>query len=360
MTSIRAYSRRITGLRHLLSDQGVDALLVIKREDVRYLTGFSGSAGVVLINARKVCLITDFRYQVQARRETSGIQVLIQKKDQVSAIADTVVRYDMDTVWFEESALTVEGLKKLKKQGLKLKGCGDLIGGLRERKDAAELASIRRAVQRAEDSFRKLTKQIKAGVTERELAFRLEYLMREQGARKAAFDTIVASGPNGAMPHASITDRRIRKGDLVTFDFGAEADGYYSDMTRTVCIGSPTPRQRRLYDLVLSAQQAAVSRVLPGVTCKSIDDAARSVIEKAGFGKEFGHGTGHGIGLMVHERPSVSRLSKDRVTEGMVFTVEPGIYIDGWGGIRIEDMVLAEKGGVNMLTSLPRDLSILS
>jgi Xaa-Pro aminopeptidase len=230
---------------------------------------------------------------------------------------------------------------------------------LRLRKDSHELAHIRLAIRRAEESFRELQQFIKPGATERELALKLEYLMRDKGARRAAFDTIVASAGNGAMPHASVTGRRIRKGDLVTIDFGAEANGYCCDITRTICIGRPTARQREIHELVRSAQESAMKSVRPGVSCKSVDDAAREVIRKAGHGAHFGHGTGHGIGLMVHEGPSVSPLSKDSVEPGMVFTVEPGVYIPGWGGVRIEDMVLATDGGIKVLTTLPRELESL-
>jgi Xaa-Pro aminopeptidase len=237
-----------------------------------------------------------------------------------------------------------------------LRGRRDLVRELRLRKDRHELAHIRLAVRRAEESFRELKSFIRPGAREQELALKLEYLMREKGARKAAFDTIVASGGNGAMPHASVTNRRIKKGDLVTFDFGAEANGYYCDITRTYCIGRPSPRQREIHELVLQAQAAAIRSVRPGVTCTSVDAAAREMIQQAGHGKHFGHGTGHGIGLMVHEGPSVSPLSKDHVEQDMVFTVEPGVYVPGWGGVRIEDMVLVTGNGSRILTTLPREL----
>ena len=230
---------------------------------------------------------------------------------------------------------------------------------LRRRKDEQELLSIRKAIRRAEASFQELKKYIRPGARERGLAFMLECLMREKGVRKAAFDTIVASGRNGAMPHASVTDRRIKKGDLATFDFGAEADGYFCDITRTVCVGRPSAGQREIHALVLAAQTAAIKSVRPGMSCKAVDDAARDTIIKAGHGKHFGHGTGHGIGLMVHEGPSLSPLTRDQVERDMVFTIEPGVYIPGWGGVRIEDMVLVTESGAKVLTRLPRELESL-
>jgi Xaa-Pro aminopeptidase len=265
----------------------------------------------------------------------------------------------MKTLWFEESALTIEELKKMQKLGLKLHGHREMLRHLRMRKDREELASLRKAIRRAEISFQELLRYIKPGVAERELGLTLESLMREKGARKAAFDTIVASAGNGAMPHASVSNRRLRKGDLVTIDFGAEADGYYCDITRTLCVGKPTARQKEIHGLVLQAQAAAMQSVRPGVSCKTVDSIAREIITRAGHGAHFGHGTGHGIGLMVHEGPSVSFLSTDVVEQDMVFTVEPGVYIPGWGGVRIEDMVLVTEQGRKVLTSLPRELEIL-
>lgn len=355
----RPRPNRIDRLRHLMKAEGVDALLVTKRENVRYLTGFTGSAGSVMIASGRPWLITDFRYNLQARQETSGLEILIQKTDFPSALRDAADRTGVEKLWFDESSLTIEGLKKLRKQRLTLKGHRDLVGELRQRKDEQELVSIRKAIRRATESFQELKKYIRPGARERGLAFMLEFLMREKGARKAAFDTIVASGRNGAMPHASVTDRRIKKGDLVTFDFGAEADGYFCDITRTLCVGRPSARQREIHALVLSAQTAAIKSVYPGISCKTVDDAARDTIKKAGHGGHFGHGTGHGIGLMVHEGPSLSPLTRDRVERDMVFTIEPGVYIPDWGGVRIEDMVLVTESGAKVLTALPRELESL-
>jgi Xaa-Pro aminopeptidase len=339
-----------------MQQEGIDAFLVTRREDVHYLSGFTGSAGSLLVAFGKPFLITDFRYKLQARNETTGVSVLIQKTDFGATLGDVAKRVKAKQIFFDESALTVALLKKLKKKGLTLIGSKDLVGKLRQRKDEYELRSIRLAIKRAEESFQELTQYIKPGITEQEIGLKLEFLMREKGSRKPAFDTIVASAANGAMPHASITNRRIRKGDLVTIDFGAEANGYFSDITRTLCVGRPTQKQQKIHALVLEAQTAAIRSIKPGASCKSIDSAARSVIQKAGHGKHFGHGTGHGIGLMVHEGPSVSRLSQDQVEPGMVFSVEPGVYVPGWGGIRIEDLVLVTETGAKVLTRLPREL----
>jgi Xaa-Pro aminopeptidase len=350
--------QRLMRLRRLMDREGVLSLLITRREDVRYLTGFTGSAGSLLVASGKPCLITDFRYKLQAGKETTGATVLIQKRDFFTSLREVMDRSGTDTLWLDESSLTIELVKNLKKLGLRAREHRDLVRELRLCKDRSELAHLRTAIRRAEESFRELSRHVKPGATERELGLKLEYLMRDKGARKAAFDTIVASGGNGAMPHASMTNRRLRTGDLVTFDFGAESGGYFCDITRTVCLGRPSARQREVHDLVSRAQAAALGRIKPGVSCKSVDDAAREVIRSAGHGEHFGHGTGHGIGLMVHEGPSVSPLSKDQVETDMVFTVEPGVYIPGWGGVRIEDMVRATETGMQLMTTLPRGLEL--
>jgi Xaa-Pro aminopeptidase len=348
---------RIVMLRKVMRERGIGALLVTRHENVRYLTGFTGSAGSAIIGpSGRPVLVTDFRYQEQAAAEAPGVKLLIQKKDHFSAIRSAAEQAGTGALWFDESSLTLDRVKALRKLKLQLRGTKDLVAELRQRKDASELALIRKAVRRAEHAFRDLLPAVKPGTTERELGLRLEMLIREHGSRRAAFDIIVASGKNGAMPHASASNRRLRSGDLVTFDFGAEADGYYSDITRTICVGRPTAQQREVYDLVLRAQKAAIQAAGPGIACASVDQAARSMIENAGRGKQFGHATGHGIGLMVHEAPAVSALSKADLREGMVFTVEPGVYIPGWGGVRIEDMVSVTGEGHQVLTGLSREL----
>ncbi len=356
----RPEQRRIAMLRKRMKAGDIKALLVSRREDVRYLTGFTGSAGSVIVTGGRPCLVTDFRYKTQARKETDSVSLRIQKKDHFSAVRETAGHLGADELWFDEASLTVDAFKKLKRLGLKLTGCSDLVGELRQHKDGYELANIRRAIRRAEESFLELRKYLRPGITERELGFKLECLMKGKGARRPAFDTIVASGKNGSMPHATLTGKRIKRGDLVTIDFGAESEGYFSDITRTVCVGKPSPRQREIHDLVLRAQAEAIKSVRPGVSCKAVDDAARDVIKKAGHGKHFGHATGHGIGLMVHEGPSISSLSKAMVESGMVFTVEPGVYVPEWGGVRIEDMVMVTENGVHVLTTLPRTIDFKS
>ncbi len=347
---------RVSRLRRIMRRRGIPSLLVMTREDVRYLTGFTGSAGQVLVASRGASLITDFRYQVQAARQVRSMDVVVLKRDAATAIRETAARFGAKQVCFDESSLTVERIRLLRRQGLRLKGVSNPVAELRQSKDEVEIARIRKAIRRAEESFRELRRALRAGMTEQELGLRLEFLMRERGASRAAFDSIVASGPNGAMPHAVVSNRRLREGDLVTIDFGAEADGYFCDITRTFCVGRPTARQRAVHDLVLRAQEQAIKAIRPGVRCAAVDAAARDLIVAACHGEHFGHATGHGIGLAVHEGPSLSSLSKQTLAAGMVVTVEPGVYVPGWGGVRIEDMVLVTDRGARLLTSLPRDL----
>ncbi len=343
-------------LRRLMAERRIGALLVTQRENVRYLTGFTGSAGSVIIGAGRTVLITDFRYQVQSQRETSGVTIHIQTKDLPSAVQETARRLQVDALWYDEASFTLDRVRALRKKGLALKGAKDPVTQLRRCKDSAELRAVRKAIRRAEEAFRRLRRHIRPGAVERDLGLKLEWFMREQGSRRAAFDLIVASGRNGAMPHASVSGRRLRQGDLVTIDFGAEADGYFCDLTRTVSVGTPTPRQRAIHALVLKAQQAAIEAIAPGAACRDIDAAARGLISDAGHAKHFGHATGHGVGLLVHEAPSLSSRSADRLETGMIVTVEPGIYVPGWGGVRIEDMVLVTDRKGRVLTSLPKGL----
>lgn len=345
-------------LRSLMGELGIGSLLVTRRENIRYLTGFTGSAGVVVQYGSTMYLITDFRYKLQAGREAAGVRILIQKNDWTGSFHELARRTGMQEVWYDDTSLTGDTLRKLRAPGLKLKGRGDVVADLRKRKDQREIRSIRTALRRAERSFQELAPSIRPGVTEQDLALQLEFLMRRKGARRSAFDIIVASGGNGAMPHASVTSRRLRRGDLVTFDFGAEADGYFCDLTRTFCVGSPDRKQRAIHELVQQAQQAAIRACRPGVACSTVDAAARDIIAGAGYGDCFGHGTGHGVGLMVHEAPRLSPTSKDVLEQGMVVTIEPGVYIPGWGGVRIEDMVLVSEQGPKVLSSFSRGWNV--
>ena len=337
----------------------MDALLVTKPEHVRYLTGFTGSAGAVLLGPRRTLLITDGRYAVQAAREAAGAAVRILRRGETLAdrVGREAARWGIRRLGFEPAALSVAAYRELRRRlgGVRLAGVRNGVDLLRRVKSAQEIRRISQAAARAERAFRAVKERIRPGAVEAEIALALEAAMRREGAARPAFDLIVAAGPRSAMPHAKASGRRLRRGDLVVVDFGAEAGGYFSDMTRTVYLGRrPRGWRRRILETVLRAQEAALAAVRPGVPLADVDRAAREVIRRAGFGRYFGHGTGHGIGLEVHEAPSVTPASTARAEPGMVFTVEPGIYLPGRGGVRIEDMVLVTSRGCRRLTRLPR------
>jgi Xaa-Pro aminopeptidase len=352
--------KRVNLLRSYLSELGIDGFLVTDIKNVRYLSGFTGSAGFLLITKDYPVFITDFRYQEQAKREIKGFKIRIQTNEIADFINKLVVKSKIKKIGFEDHNMSYKMYKELLKKGLKLKALSDTVEKLRMIKAKEEVSAIRTAIRRAENAFKRLQRFIKTGVKEQELAMKLEGFIREEGCKNIPFTVIVASGHVSALPHATPTNRSIKKGDLVLFDWGGESDGYYSDMTRTVVLkGRSLKRQMDIYSIVHEAQNRAIKTIRPGVKAVNIDAAAREFIREKGYKKNFGHGTGHGVGLAVHEKPVISWHSKDIIEEGMIFTVEPGIYIPGFGGVRIEDIVLVRRDGAEILTSLPRNLKVI-
>lgn len=347
-------------LRKDLRGTGVDGFLITDLLNVRYLSGFTGSSGCIIITDRNAFFLTDFRYEEQSSEEIKGYTVRIEDSERSKEIREICKEYGIKKLGFEDHHVTYGFYNKLLKQKLRLKPLTNTVESLRIMKTANELACIRKAVKRAESAFRKLLPHIKTGVSEQSLALKLEELIKREGCRSLPFPVIAASGPMSALPHAQPTKRRLKKGDLVVFDWGGECDGYYSDMTRTVLIKNDNiSRQKELYYTVLEAQKRAIASVRAGVKSSLIDAAARNYINDKGFEDFFGHGTGHGVGLAVHEKPVVSWRNKELIKENMVFTIEPGIYLPGFGGVRIEDMVTAGKKKTEILTSLPKKLKII-
>jgi Xaa-Pro aminopeptidase len=346
--------------RPFLKKNRVDAFVVTKIENVRYLSGFTGSTAVLLITATRSHLITDSRYATQSEKEVSGFQIQVLKKGEtiLRRTARLLSRRKIDRLGFEPGDFRFQSYQELKKllAPIRLVPLKKGVESLRMVKSEQEVEKITHAVQRAEKAFLTIRKQISAGVPEREIAFKMEVHMRRLGAARVAFDTIVASGDRSAMPHGIASDKKIRERELIIIDFGAECDGYFSDMTRTVYSGKRlSGKKRKIYETVREAQKAAISAVKPGKTFGEIDQSARNWITREGFGPYFGHGTGHGIGLEVHEPPYVGPNNDGIICEGMIFTIEPGIYLPGIGGVRLEDMVLVEKEGCRLLTGLSRD-----
>lgn len=355
---------RLGKLRQKLAEKGLDAIFVTGPENRRYLSGFTGSAGYLLISGQRAVLATDFRYWGQAGRQAPQFE-LLKLTDGVEkwlpqALADVGARRtgfeaaNMSVAFYNQVIEAVKKMEAPASGGPEFVPAQDLVEELRAVKDPAECAAIERAVRLADAAFTAVAAQLRPGMTEQEVAWRLEQHMREHGAESVSFDIIVAAGPNGAMAHHHPSERRIQKGEPIVIDMGARADGYCSDLTRTVILGRADGQFKKVYDIVLGAQLAAIETVQAGMTGHDGDALARSVIEQAGYGEAFGHGLGHGVGLAVHEDPRVGRNSTHILGEGMVFTIEPGIYIPGWGGVRIEDVVALEKGRARSLTQAPK------
>ena len=335
----------------------VDAILFWNLENIRYLCGFTGSDGVLIVSARERTFMSDSRYEEQAQGEIRDAHFQKYKR-KVEGVARLLQSLRVKRLGFESSALPYESYQKLKEKlpRTSLVPLTEEIRGLRTRKDPEELNKIRRAIRIATDSFLDASRRVWPGVKERVAADFLEMRMRRRGGEKPAFDTIVASGPRAALPHGRATDKRMQKKETVVVDFGVRFQGYHSDETKTLILGKPDAEQRRIYDTVRRAQEKAMKAIRPGVGVRHIDAAAREIIARAGYDKFFGHGTGHGVGLAVHEEPTISPRGRGVVKEGMVFTVEPGIYIPGWGGVRLEDMILVTALGCEILTVLSKDL----
>lgn len=351
---------RVQRLLRILKEERADGLLITDLATIRYLSGFTGSEASVLITTEAFFILVDSRYTSQAKREASHfITVKIVKRAEETA--RLIRRLKLDRVGFDATALSVASHGELEAQlrGVGLVAVKDSFSKLRTRKDCSEIALIRRAIAIATAGFREIVPLVRTGITEKEIAAELEIAHRRAGADKVPFDTIVASGPRSALPHGVASNKKIRPGELVTIDFGIQYQGYCTDETCTVVNGTPTQKQREVFAVVKAAHDRAIEKIKPGVPTKKVDAAARDYIAKKGFGKYFGHGTGHGVGLSVHEEPRLSPLSDETLKEGMVVTVEPGIYLPRWGGVRLEDMVLVTRGGCEVLTSLEKTLRIV-
>lgn len=349
---------RMDALLKVVLKKKVDAFLVTDLTSIRYLTGFTGSAAILLIAAGQRYLVSDFRYEEQARCEVGdSASVVISSRGPQSAARRLCSGMRISRLGFE-STLPFNFYDSLKGGVSQMVPFEDAVLRLRAVKDDGEIELIRQAVKRAEDAFSAIKPRIRSGVTEASIARMLGDKLRKLGCARLPFDIIVASGPNSSRPHATATARRLVPGDLLTIDWGGEAGGYFSDMTRSFIIkgGRGLARKKEIYDIVLRSQQKAIKAARAGMALKSLDAEARGYIDKRGYGDRFGHGLGHGVGMDVHELPRVSSLSKGKIRESEVFTIEPGVYVPGLGGVRIEDMVVAASKGCQVLTSLPRAL----
>jgi Xaa-Pro aminopeptidase len=353
---------RLGRLRAGFGDAGIDALLVTKLENVRYLTGFTGSAAMLLVTPDDALFVTDGRYTEQSREQLDGAGVAVRieigltgaaQHASLAAVVAPATRLGLEeysVTWAEQRGFVSVF------EGLELVPAGAIVEALRRVKDAGEVDRIRRACAIADEAFQALLPRLGDGITEKQFALELEFGMRERGASGNSFDPIIAAGPNGAKPHARPSDRVIGRNELVVCDFGCIVDGYCSDMTRTVSLGDPGPDARHLYDVVLASQEAGRSLVAADVACSEIDRASRDVIADAGWADAFSHSTGHGVGLEIHEAPRVAATGRDTLLVGDVVTVEPGVYLPGIGGVRIEDTVVVAATGFEPLTLTSKDL----
>jgi Xaa-Pro aminopeptidase len=350
---------RVERLTDLLAEEELDVLLVTELVNVRYLTGYTGTNGIAVIGPRTRAFATDFRYVEQAAEQVHPSFARARASlDLLEAVSDLLPPGSV-SLGFDDANMAVREharQRELLPGRVELVPAGGLVERVRAVKDAEEVGHIRTAAKLADAAFERIIRDGLIGRTEREVAVALEHDMRERGARRPSFDSIVAAGGHGALPHAQPRDVPIRSGDLVVIDWGAELDGYCSDCTRTVAAGEPREDAREVYELVLSAQLAGLKDVRPGRPGREVDAVAREVIEAGGHGEHFGHGLGHGVGLAVHESPRLSQRSEDVLAPGNVVTVEPGVYLPGRLGVRIEDLVLVTEDGHDVLNGLSKRL----
>jgi Xaa-Pro aminopeptidase len=354
------HAARRRALEERLPELEVDALLLTRLVNVRYLTGFTGSNAQLVLVPDGPVFLTDSRYEEQSRHEVPDLDRRIYPKGFASPVAEVCGDRGLGRLGFEAAGLTYKAFRELEEEvDGELRAVEDAVEALRWIKDPEEIQLIDRAQQITDDAFDRLVGKLTERITEKEAAFELELAMRELGAERVGFDTIAAFGENAAEPHHHPTDRPLDRGDVVKLDFGCVVGGYHSDMTRTVGFGEPPGQLREIYDLVRSAQQAGIEAVRAGVRGGEADDAARRLIQGAGYGERFGHSLGHGVGLEIHEGPTLRAGSDDELPEGTVVTVEPGIYLPGVGGVRIEDMVEVTADGCRPMPRTTKELVVL-
>jgi len=343
---------RVQRLRQALREQGLDALLVTRPENQRYLSGFTGGDGALLITQSHALLITDFRYYEQVAEEAPDWQLVKLDGKLPSILRPLFKEHQVRSLAFESTYVSFAQYQEWKRatRGVKWVPAKDVVESLRLVKDKDELVQMRKAIAISDAACDHIREFIEIGMTEKQVAWELESYMRTHGAENLAFPLIVGSGPNGAKPHAVLQERPIRKGEPIVLDLGARVNGYNSDLTRTICLGKPGQKLQEIYDIVLRAQLAAEEGAKPGMKGQEVDALARQVIRDAGHAEQFGHGLGHGVGLAVHEGPSAGQNAAITLETGMVCTIEPGIYLPGWGGVRIEDIVLFTATGVEVLS----------
>lgn len=351
---------KIQVIQQYLKQENLDGFLITSDWNRRYVSGFTGTSGMALITKEEAFFITDFRYTEQASAQCKGYQVIQQERSGFAEVAKLAKQNKWEKLAFEKDYVTVSRLEVMQQTiPVKFFGMADLIEQMRLKKDVSEIQIMKEAAHIADQAFSYVLENIQVGMTELEVSHMLDFHMRKLGATGTSFDTIVASGVRSSLPHGIASEKRIEQGDFITLDFGAYYKGYCSDITRTFAIGEPNPKLVEIYEIVLEAQKRGVACLKPGMKAKDVDAVTRSYITEQGYGEYFGHSTGHGVGLEIHERPTVSYTSEQVLEPGMMITIEPGIYIAGLGGVRIEDDVLITENGYEVLTKSKKDLIIL-
>jgi len=346
---------RLQKLRTTLSEKNIPAVLITQPENRYYLSAFSGSAGYLLITRENQLLATDFRYVEQVKQQSPDYRLFETKGELAKWFPEFITGLGLKEMFFESEDVTFDKYSKLKEiitpLGIELKPSSGIVEALRAVKEPGEIALIEQAVAVSDAALEHIPKFARSGMTELQMAWEIEKYMREHGSQAVPFEVIVAAGKNAALPHHRPSDYVIHEGEPIVIDIGARCDGYASDLTRTICLGKEDARFRHIYDIVLKAQQAAEQQITPGMSGHDADAIARNIITAAGYADSFGHGLGHGLGLVVHEAPRVGANSKDVLANGMVFTIEPGIYLPEWGGVRIEDTVVLEHAKIRVMSA---------
>jgi Xaa-Pro aminopeptidase len=351
---------RLEKVKSLLDELNLDAFLITHVPNVRYLTGFSGSAASLLITKEKNYFFSDFRYKEQSFQQVKGFEIIINYNG-TSEFKTIVQDAGFKKIGFESSRMTIAALDRYKKanETVDYQPVNERIEAINMEKTDEELAILRKAAEISDKTFEKILGFIKPGITELEVSAEITYIQKKLGALKDSFDPIVASGSRGAMPHGIASDKIINNGEMVTLDFGCVYNGFCSDLTRTIAVGEPSEEMKKIYCIVYDAQKLAIDNAKAGMSSKSLDSVARDFITSKGYGENFGHGLGHGLGIEVHELPGINQRQDFVTANNSVVTIEPGIYLENTGGVRIEDDVVLKTGGCEILNKAPKELIII-
>ena len=352
------YKLRIDKLRKILSKSEIDTIFISSKDNIKYYSGFTGTLAFLLISETEAIIVTDSRYTIRAQEECPDYNIYKLKSGD-NWIKNSTDQIKAKTIGFEGNQLSVNMLNQLKERSennLNWKDFSNEITNQRVIKSESEINLIEETISISDKAFNNVSKNIYAGITEKEIAWEMEKEMRNLGADSISFDTIVASGLNGAKPHHSPTDKEVMNNEAITIDMGAKLNGYCSDLTRTIFIGTPDDKFKKIYSIVLRSQLISLETAKEGMSGEEIDKISRDIISTEGYGENFGHSLGHGVGLEVHENPGVGPSSENKIEPGMIYTIEPGIYIEGWGGIRIEDMVLMTDNGNKLLSHADKEI----